>query len=249
MKFAPVPETKVLFSVWDTRVKDFRAYTVATNYRQTGGMEVMKEGSVGNHLWLPSWFWERGASWEHPGFDQTGDHPVVGVNWNEAKAFCAWLSKKEGRLYRLPTSAEWSAAAGPTTYPWGNQWPPPAGTGNFADNTYFEVLKQSGGDKSQIGDYDDGYVYTSPVGIFSANWLGLYDMAGNVWQWCEDWHAPGNDRFDTRKECRIFRGSAYTMAYTDRLSSLDVLFDDPAQRIDNIGFRCVLEMPGRDEKK
>jgi len=243
MKFVPVPETKVLFSIWDTRVKDFRAYAEATKYRQAGGMLVMREGRIGDDLWLPSWSLERDASWEHPGFEQTEDHPIVGVNWNEAKEFCAWLSKKEGRIYRLPTNAEWTAAVGPTKYPWGNQWPPPAGTGNFADKTYFDVLKQRGGVKSQIGDYNDGFVWTSPVGAFSPNWLGIYDMAGNVWQWCEDWHAPGNSRFDNRKECRIFRGSGWTMAYADRLSSEDVLFDDPKQRVDNTGFRCVLEVP------
>jgi formylglycine-generating enzyme required for sulfatase activity len=208
-------------------------------------MFVMEEGPVGNGT-LPFWTLKKEAGWENPGFAQTEDHPVVGVNWLEAKAFCEWLSKKEGRVYRLPTSAEWSAAAGLRKYPWGDKFPPPAGTGNFADKTYYKVLKQRGGVESRLGDYDDGYVYTSPVGIFAPNWLGLYDMAGNVWQWCEDWHDPENHpgmHAPIRKECRVFRGSGWTMAWPERLACKDVLFTEPNNRIDDRGFRCVLELP------
>ena len=77
MKFVPVPGTNVLFSVWETRVKDYQAFCDAT-----------------------------GRSWEKPTFSQTDEHPAVNLNWEDAKAFCKWLSGKEGKTYRLPTDHE-----------------------------------------------------------------------------------------------------------------------------------------------
>ena len=107
MKFVPVAGTGVLFSVWDTRVQDFEAFVADTNYDATGGMT-----SLGKDGWE-----ERGATWRKPGFSQGPTHPVVGVSWNDAKKFCEWLTGREqgsgmlprGRVYRLPTDAEWSA--------------------------------------------------------------------------------------------------------------------------------------------
>ena len=101
----------------------------------------------------------------------------------------AWKRMQEraaGRLgpdqeYRLPTDAEWSAAAGPTYFPWGDrkQWPPPRGAGNYADAT----AKRDGFSDNSIGsDYDDGFAATAPVGSFPANAYGIYDLGGNVWE-------------------------------------------------------------------
>ena len=109
MKFVPVPGTDVLFGVWDTRVKDFQAYAEASGYRQQGGIYAW-DGT--------KWGLDENASWEKPGFAQTAFHPVVGVSWDEAKAFCQWLTARErgdGKIgkdqeYRLPTDAEWSVA-------------------------------------------------------------------------------------------------------------------------------------------
>jgi formylglycine-generating enzyme required for sulfatase activity len=85
MKFVPVAGTQVLFSVWDTRVQDFEALVADTNYDATGGM-----WSLGKDGWE-----QRGGTWREPGFSQGPTHPVVGVNWNDANAFCEWLTKKE----------------------------------------------------------------------------------------------------------------------------------------------------------
>ena len=119
MKFVPIPGTGVLFSVWDTRVRDFRAYAEATGYQQRGGigvLKVVKNNKTGGYS--TSWEVDKEASWEAPGFKQTWDDPVVGVSWDDAKAFCEWLTekdRKEGKIgndheYRLPTDEEWSAA-------------------------------------------------------------------------------------------------------------------------------------------
>ena len=109
------------------------------------------------------------------------------MSWNDAVAFCKWLSKKEGKTYRLPTEAEWEYAcrAGTTTrYYSGDDPETLAKVGNVADATF----------KAKFPDWkctikaSDGYVFTAPVGKFKPNAFGLYDMHGNAWQWCADWY-------------------------------------------------------------
>jgi heme-degrading monooxygenase HmoA len=109
MKFVPVSGTQVLFSIWDTRVEDFRAF-VYSALRRDGGM-----WSLGTDGWK-----QLGATWKEPGFSQGPTDPVVGVSWDDANAFCEWLTKRErrsgalpeGMHYRLPTDQEWSVAVG-----------------------------------------------------------------------------------------------------------------------------------------
>lgn len=105
-------------------------------------------------------------------YRQTPDHPVVCVTWDDSDAFCKWLSKKEGRKYRLPTEAEWEYACR-------------AGT----KTPYF-----FGEDSGLLGRYiwykDNSGGAAHPVGQLSPNPRGLYDMCGNVWQWTADWYAP-----------------------------------------------------------
>jgi formylglycine-generating enzyme len=126
-------------------------------------------------------------SWRNAGFEQTDEHPVVTVSWNDAVAFCKWLSKKEVKTYRLPTEAEWEYAcrAGTTTrYYSGDDPETLAKVGNVRDATF----------KAKFPDWrwtikgSDGYVFTAPVGKFKPNAFGLYDMHGNAWQWCADWY-------------------------------------------------------------
>jgi len=252
MKFVPVKGTDVLFSIWDTRVQDFESFVNATGYDATKDMfSVTGEG------WKkPSdnWLKQQGDTWKSPGFTQGPTHPVVGVSWEDAKAFCKWLTGKEraaGRLtagqeYRLPTDAEWSVAVGlgPETgstpkdkngkikdvYPWGTQYPPPRGAGNF----FGEEAKQSWPSGwTVIKGYNDGYVRTSPVGSFAANALGLFNMGGNVWQWCEDLYQPDNER-------RVLRGSSWICHAPPNLFSSFRFCDVPVGRSDLWGGRCVL---------
>lgn len=223
MKFVPVPGTDVLFSVWHTRVADFRAYAEATAYRQTGV--------------------DQDASWERPGFAQSDDHPVVGVSWEEAKAFCRWLTEKErseGKIgeeqeYRLPSDAEWSVAVGGGKYPWGNSWPPPKGSGNYDPSLAV-----------------DSYEHTSPCGKLGPNEFGLCDMGGNVWQWCEDWYRSEMNEYAVLnrfpflkkdgggKKYRVARGASWNPVDVGSLLSSHRRGGAPSLRRTDYGFRCVL---------
>ena len=112
---------------------------------------------------------------------------MVNVSWNDAVAFCKWLSKKEGKTYRLPTEAEWEYAcrAGTTTrYYSGDDPETLAKVGNVAD----AAAKAKFPDWRWTIKANDGYVFTAPVGKFKPNAFGLYDMHGNAWQWCADWY-------------------------------------------------------------
>src|SRR5271165_999741 len=245
MKFVPVADTQVLFSVWDTRVQDFETFVKNTDYDATSGMYSLdKDGEN-----------QRGATWKKPGFSQGADYPVVGVSWDDAKAFCEWLTKRErgsgalpeGMYYRLPTDEEWSIAVGLDSeagntpqekdstiklYPWGTKWPPPPGAGNYAGEE--ERIGKEPEDWKVIEGYNDGYPRTSPVGSFAANKNGLYDMGGNVWQWCEDWYSSLN-------KYRVVRGGSWVDNLDfNVLSSSRTYRREPYLRYDMVGFRCVV---------
>lgn len=207
MVFAPVPGTGVMFCIWDTRVKDYQAYAEANSRVDD--------------------------AWKNPGYIQSGTHPVVQVGWKGAKAFCKWLSHKEGINYRLPTDAEWSIAVGlenevgstpqekdggiKNVYPWGTSWPPPPRAGNF--DPYLGV---------------DTFVKTSPVGSFAANQFGLFDMGGNVYQMCDDKYEVGSAE-------SVYRGSSFDCRYKNDMLSSHRNKSDPDDEGGNLlGFRCVL---------
>ncbi len=231
MKFVPVPGTEVLFCVWETRVKDYAAYAQANT-----GVD---------------------SSWKNPVFQNVAvtpsdDCPVVNVSWEDAKGFCEWLTRQEqaeGRLtrqqfYRLPTDLEWSWAVGlpaeegntpkdrdmkiKGVYPWGTQWPPPAGAGNYADQS----AKAQFSDFSGIDGYRDGFATTAPVGSFAANDTGLFDLGGNVWEWCED-------GYDEDQKWRVLRGGSWSSYGPGPLLSSYRIYNPPGGRDLNFGFRVV----------
>ncbi|HNE27899.1 MAG TPA: SUMF1/EgtB/PvdO family nonheme iron enzyme [Saprospiraceae bacterium] len=146
------------------------------------------------------------------------NHPVVHVSWNDAVAYCNWMSKKTGLNYRLPTEAEWEYAAGNgaqhTRFSWGNEEPLKKRVGNIADDDAKTIVT---GLPAPNG-YSDGYVMTSPVGTYEPNTLGLYDMTGNVWEWCNDWfgsytaQAQVNPVPKRSSEDRVVRGGAWHCA-------------------------------------
>lgn len=245
MRFVPVPipgGKSVLVSVWKTRVRDFAAFADDAKYDATKDMFSMTEKGEGTR---------NRANWKAPGFAQTDLHPVCGVNYADAVAFCAWLSKKEGRRYRLPTDREWSCAAGigekesaadgprgnhqkvPGIYPWGAQWPPPKGAGNFAGEEC-RGLTNLPKNFTVIAGYRDEFVFTSPVGSFDANPLGLYDLGGNLWEWCEDW-------MDADKRHRVLRGGSWGDRAAASLLASFRKHDLPENRGFVYGFRVVLE--------
>jgi formylglycine-generating enzyme required for sulfatase activity len=141
-------------------------------------------------------------SWKDPGFAQTDEDPVVNVSWNDAQAFCRWLTQRSGRPARLPSEAEWEYAcrAGSTTrYYFGDDAQQLARYANVADGT----LKRTFPGWQGAIVAEDGYVFTAPVGSFRPNPFGLYDMHGNVWQWCADWYAPGLGDLGARDPLRV----------------------------------------------
>ncbi len=126
-------------------------------------------------------------NWKNVGFPQTDRYPVVNVTWNDAAKFCEWMSKKEGVTYRLPTEAEWEYAcrAGTTSiFQPGDDPEGLAAVGNVADG----IAKARFADWATIAAAD-GFLFTAPVGSFRPSALNLYDMHGNVWEWCADCYA------------------------------------------------------------
>jgi formylglycine-generating enzyme required for sulfatase activity len=119
-------------------------------------------------------------------FSPKSDYPICFVSWEDARDFCEWLSEKEGKTYRLPTEAEWEYAArgglNGKAFPWGDMVPD--GTQcNFADKLEFEKEKDIWADQNIV----DGFAYCAPAKAYPPNRYGLYNMAGNVWEWCKDW--------------------------------------------------------------
>jgi formylglycine-generating enzyme required for sulfatase activity len=187
-------------------------------------------------------------TWKTPGFEQSNDHPVVDVSWQDAKAFCKWLSEKERKNYRLPTEAEWEYAcrAGTkTAYVHGDDPEGLATVGNGADAT--ARAKFSGWSIGIKGK--DGNLFTAPVGQFNANPFGLYDMHGNVWEWCEDWYEPNsypkekqiNPTGPAEGKAKVQRGGGWSSDAKRLRSAARVGRGPSAYRGCYLGFRVVSE--------
>lgn len=192
----------------------------------------------------PWWISVEGASWKAPEGPQSSirdrmDHPVIHVSWNDAQAYANWAGK------RLPTEAEWEYAARggleQKKFPWGDELTPDGEhrcniwQGSFPDHNTAE----------------DGYVGTAPVGSFQPNEYELYDVSGNVWEWCADWFSPDyhidgpreNPAGPSQGQARVMRGGSYLChkSYCNRYRVAARTANTPDSSTGNIGFRCVMD--------
>jgi len=187
-------------------------------------------------------------SWRNPGFTQGDDHPVVNVSWNDAMAMAKWLSEKEGKTYRLPTEAEWEYAARAgtrTRYHSGDDPQSLLETANVFDA---DAARNWSKWQNQALAGQDGFAFTAPVGSFAPNAFGLYDMHGNVWEWCADWHgedyyahSPSDDpQGPATGTVRVRRGGSWhTWPFYARAAYRN--WNSPETRYTLVGFRLVRE--------
>jgi formylglycine-generating enzyme required for sulfatase activity len=206
------------------------------------------------------WSWKRGANWKHPqgtGSNIIGkdDHPVVHISWDDAMAYCKWAGK------RLPTEAEWEYAAKAGKkhiYPWGNEdvenGTPKANTwqGNFPDKNTLR----------------DKFYRISPVKSFKPNEFGLYDMAGNVWEWCSDWYdanyykqiqnsltvnpkgsSQSFDPMEPHLPKKVMKGGSFlcNASYCKGYRVSARMKSSPDTGLEHTGFRCVKDDPKKNK--
>ncbi|MBO0600617.1 formylglycine-generating enzyme family protein [Sporosarcina sp. E16_3] len=191
----------------------------------------------------PWWAVVEGAYWGQPeGADSSIanrlEHPVVHISWNDALAYCKWIGK------RLPTEAEWEYAARggleQNTFPWGNELTP---NGEHQCNIWQ-------GEFPNMNTSEDGYAGTAPVDTYKPNDFGLYNMSGNVWEWCSDWFATSihnkgglnNPKGPQFGKSKVMRGGSYLChkSYCNRYRVAARSSNTADSSTGNIGFRCVV---------
>ena len=181
---------------------------------------------------------DTGQKHEEPGFKQPGDHPVVNVSWDDAQAFCQWLSKKSGKTVVLPMEAQWEYAcrAGTKTrFSFGDKDDDLGDYGWYAGNSM---------------DKDKDARMTHPVGQKKPNAWGLYDVHGNAYQWCSDYYAEytgaGTDPTGPKDgSLRVLRGGSWGSTPRN-CRSANRGRSDPDRRNDDFGFRMAVLAAGVD---
>jgi formylglycine-generating enzyme required for sulfatase activity len=234
-------------SAHEVTVGQFRQFVDSTAYRTT----AEKSGQGGMHLFVSASRYEARPelNWRNPGFPQDDTHPVVQVSWDDAMAFCKWLSEKEGAIYRLPSEAEWEYAcrAGiPAYWSFGSTNWFCGHTANVADAS----LKAAYGRYNVAGVWNDGFVYSAPVGSLLPNGFGLYDMHGNVYEWCSDWYNPVyysiSEEVDPAGpqmgKNHVQRSGSFFLHNAESRSA-DRDSGPPDQAQSHLGFRVVREIP------
>lgn len=245
MKFVQVPVfhgkqrvDSISFSIYETRIKDYRPFVESTRHGAVVGVAAAASGK---------------EPWSTPEHQYSGNHPVTYVTWHDARAFCEWLTLKErgtGTIgpndrYRLPTDHEWSCAIGigqienPVitphfkhnnlrgVYPWGVDWPPATVLGNYRG--------PETGVPNAAPMLPDAFTRAAPVGSFPLSHWGIYDLGGNVWEWCEDqWDVNMNDE-------KTVRGGCFETQNGNHILSAGRRWILSREKNGNVGFRCVLE--------
>ena len=273
--------TKPFFmGLTEVTVGEFKKFVDATGYQTEA--EKSGKGIVG---WNPSELAEgesgRGDrhdfiqdhkfNWKNPGFEQGENHPVVGVSWNDANAYCKWLSKETGATYRLPTEAEWELACRGDSrrkhFYWGDEAKGVIQKYANIGNSELEKVRKLAAIRHWAFDPatepGDGHVFTAPVASFQPNLYGLYDMSGNVLEWCQDYFKftyydhwmpksgpnpvavdPVNldEKESDFNERRTIRGGSWYLGPLSARTSARNFFDAEAAAA-YIGFRVVMEAP------
>ena len=222
--------------MFEVTVGQYRAFVDATGFEVRDGCTIKNTGAQGARD-------EPGRSWLAPGFEQNDSHPVTCVSWSDAQAFGSWLSEKTGKSYRLPSEAEWEFASRAGTldrYFWGDDE-----VGCEFANGADESAKTKSPNLS-VMSCSDGYYTTAPVGLFSPNAFGLYDMIGNVSEWMkESWHdSYGDAQGDSvplsigSEPHRVVRGGSWNDS-PDLLRSATRIRNLQEFRSNDLGFRLA----------
>ena len=223
--------------VYEITVGEFKEFADATQHK-----------SAGCRTYDGSWQDSSELNWNNAGFTQTATHPVACVSWRDAREYAAWLSKKTGQKYRLPSESEWEYAAragAAAPRPWKENIAGACNSANVADQT---AAQQYPGWK--VHPCSDGFTYTAPVGSFQPNAFGLHDTLGNVFEWVQDcWHpdyrgAPTDGSPWLNGDCsqRGMRGGSWFTAPPLVSTSARNRFEE-TYRSNSVGFRLVREIP------
>jgi formylglycine-generating enzyme required for sulfatase activity len=247
--------------MYEVSLAEFRQFVNDTDYRT----EAEADGKGG-------WGWVAARrselpradfTWRWWGVNQSETSPVVNVTYNEAVAFCNWLSDKENKTYRLPTEAEWESAcrAGTSTRHYAGDKPADIyRLANLEDLTTYEfhgpayIIHADGritNELAPIGRGRDGFGFTAPAGRFRPNPLGFYDMLGNVWEWCADWYAADYYRQSPKTDPkgpatgnqRVVRGGSWTSDEFDCRCARRRC-QPPEARNCLLGFRVLMQEEG-----
>jgi sulfatase modifying factor 1 len=244
----------------EVTVAQFRRFVDATGYR-TDAEKDDKGGWGYTGREERPFLQDPRYTWRDTGFPQSDDSPVVNASWNDAAAFCEWLGRKEGMAYVLPTEAEWEYACRAGTdsrFSYGDVAEEMAEAGNVSDlaaNEKFALwMTISKVDREKMGTakHRDGHVFTAPVGRFRPNAFGLYDMHGNVWEWCSDRDDPEYYRVSPTDDpigpaegsSRIRRGGSWLHSADFARSAARRRYPPTGRNSPN-GFRVALRVDAR----